>query len=150
MLMCTATHTSSPWHNFVSDTEHWVVDGTGATPCFNNGGIYALGVFSLTNNNFPYLASLVANGAKSIFTTTAEATFLGTPLSSKQICTLQTVNHGTEGSLQVTPLKELPFWCEFPTLLIQIKRGVTVFICLFNMQITKLIFALFGCYVLLF
>ena len=90
MLMCTATHTSSPWHNFVSDTEHWVVDGTGATPCFNNGGIYALGVFSLTNNNFPYLASLVANGAKSIFTTTAEATFLGTPLSSKQICISKT------------------------------------------------------------
>ena len=37
--------------------------------------------------------------------------------------TLQTVNHVTEGNLQVTPLKKLPFWCEFPTVLLQIKRG---------------------------
>ena len=39
MLMCTESRTSSPWHNFVSDTDHWV-DGTGSTPCLNNGGIY--------------------------------------------------------------------------------------------------------------
>ena len=32
--------------------------------------------------------------------------------------TLKTVNHVTEGNLQVTPLKKLPFWCEFPNLLI--------------------------------
>ena len=40
MLMCTTSRTTSPWHNFVSDTTHWV-DGTGATPCINNGGIYS-------------------------------------------------------------------------------------------------------------
>ena len=39
--------------------------------------------------------------------------------------TLQTVNHVTEGNLQVTPLKKLPFWCEFQNLLLQMKRGVT-------------------------
>ena len=83
--MCTASRASSPWHNFVSDTERWVVDGTGATPCLNDGGIYGLGVLSLTTNALPFLASLVENGAKNIFTTTAEATFSGTPFPSKQI-----------------------------------------------------------------
>ena len=78
--MCTASHTTSPWHNFVSDTEHWVVDGTGATPCLNNGGMYPLGY---NGGTYPFLASLIANGAKNIFTTTAEATFLGTPTPSK-------------------------------------------------------------------
>jgi hypothetical protein len=34
------------------------------------------------------------------------------------IHTLQTVNHVTEGNLQVTPLKELPYRFEFPTLLL--------------------------------
>ena len=80
--MCTANRTSSPWHNFLSDTEHWVVDGTGATPCVNPTGMYGLGVLSLTTNAYPFLASLVENGAESIFTTTAEATFLGTPTPS--------------------------------------------------------------------
>ena len=81
--MCTASRTSSPWNNFLSDTEHWVVDGTGATPCLNPTGMYGLGVVYPTT--FPFLASLIENGAKSIFTTTAEATFLGTPTPSKQI-----------------------------------------------------------------
>ncbi len=80
--MCTAIRTSSPWHNFVSDTEHWV-DGTGATPCFNGAGIFALG--DIYPTTFPFLGSLVAHGARNIFTTTAEATFLGTPTPSKQI-----------------------------------------------------------------
>ena len=83
MLMCTASETSSPWHNFVSDTEHWVVDGTGATPCLNNGGIYPFGVLYATT--YPFMGSLVANGAKNIFTTTAEATFLGSPIPGKQM-----------------------------------------------------------------
>ena len=80
MLWCTAIRASSPWHNFVSDTERWV-DGTGATPCLNNGGMYPLGY----SETYPFLGTLVANGAKNIFTTTAVATFLGTPFPSKQI-----------------------------------------------------------------
>ena len=79
--MCTAIRPSSPWHNFVSDTEHWV-DGTGATPCLNNGGIYTLVNHEET---YPFLAELAANGAQNIFTTTSEATFFGTPLPSKLI-----------------------------------------------------------------
>ena len=70
-MMCTTSRTTSPWHNFVSDTTHWV-DGTGATPCINNGGIYT----SATSSAF--LAAKAA-GAKNIFTNTTEATFLGTP-----------------------------------------------------------------------
>ena len=69
--MCTTSRTTSPWHDFVSDTAHWV-DGTGATPCVNNGGIYT----SATNSAF--LAAKAA-GAKNIFTNTTDATFLGTP-----------------------------------------------------------------------
>ena len=86
MLMCTASRTSSPWHNFVSDTDRWVVmNGPGtswstlSTPCLNNGGIYPL------TSDYLIIATLVSNGAKNIFTTTEIGTFLGTPLPSKQI-----------------------------------------------------------------
>ena len=78
MLMCTASCTSSPWHNFVSDTEHWV-DGTGSTPCLNNGGIYPHA------SKYAFMASMKSIGSKNIFTSTAEAVFSGTPLPSKQI-----------------------------------------------------------------
>ena len=78
MLMCTASRTSSPWHNFVSDTDHWV-DGTGATPCLNNGGIYPHA------SKYAFMASMKLNGAKNIFTPTPDAVFSGTPLPSKQI-----------------------------------------------------------------
>ena len=76
MLICTASRASSPWHNFVSDTEHWV-DGTGSTPCLNNGGIYLY-------SNIAFIASMKLNGAKNIFTPTTDAVFSGTPLLSKQ------------------------------------------------------------------
>ena len=46
------------------------------------------------------------------------------PYLLTQRYTLQTVNHVIEGNDQGTPLKKLPFWCEFPTLLLHIKRGV--------------------------
>ena len=78
MLMCTASRTSSPWHNFVSDTDHWV-DGTGATPCLNNGGIYPHA------SKYAFMASMELNGAKNIFTPMPDAVFSGTPLPSKQI-----------------------------------------------------------------
>ena len=71
MMMCTASRTSSPWHNFVSDTAHWV-DSTGTTPCINNGGIY-------TSASGSAFVAAKANGAKNIFTDTTDATFLGTP-----------------------------------------------------------------------
>ena len=76
--MCTASHTSSPWHNFVSDTDHWV-DGSGATPCVNTGGI-----FPLASGN-AFMASMVSNGAKNIFTSTTDAVFKGSPSPGNQI-----------------------------------------------------------------
>ena len=82
--MCTADRTSSPWHNFVSNTDRWVVmNGPGtswstlSTPCLNNGGIY-------TKNDL-IIATFISSGAKNIFTTTERGTFLGSPLPSKQI-----------------------------------------------------------------
>ena len=84
MLMCTADCTSSPWHNFVSDTDRWLVmNGPGtdwsmlSTPCLNNGGIY-------TKKDL-IIDTLVSSGAKNIFTTTEHGTFLGSPLPCKQI-----------------------------------------------------------------
>ena len=74
--MCTASRTSSPWHNFVSDTEHWV-DGTGSIPCLNNGGMYP------SASQVSFMASMELNGAKNIFTPTTDAVFSGTPFSSK-------------------------------------------------------------------
>ena len=74
MLMCTTSCTSSPWHNFVSDTEHWK-DGTGSIPCLNNGGMYP--------SQVPFMASMKLNGAKNIFTPTTDAVFSGTPSPSK-------------------------------------------------------------------
>ena len=82
MLLCTASRSSSPWHNFVSDTERWVdgtTYGTVSTPCLNNGGIYPY------SSKFDFLATMVANGAQNIFTSTSDAIFLGTPLPGKQV-----------------------------------------------------------------
>jgi hypothetical protein len=76
MLMCTSSCTSSPWHNFVSDTEHWV-DGTGSIPCLNNGGMYP------SASQVAFMASMELNGAKNIFTPTTDAVFSGTPCPSK-------------------------------------------------------------------
>ena len=78
MLLCTASRSSSPWHNFVSDTEHWF-DGTGLTPCLNNGGIYP------HSSKFDFMATMVANGAQNIFTSTSVAIFSGTPLPGKKV-----------------------------------------------------------------
>ena len=72
MLLCTAIRTSSPWHNFVSDENNWVV-GNGETPCINNGGIYPHA------SNKDFMAKMLSNGAKNIFTNTKNAIFEGSP-----------------------------------------------------------------------
>ena len=62
MLLCTASRTSSPWHNFVSDTERWVdgtTYGTGSTPCLNNGGIYQFVLCCRCFINLPRLFQIV-------------------------------------------------------------------------------------------
>ena len=71
ILHCTAGDTSSPWHNFVSDTIHWKVSD-GSTPCTNNGGIAGA-----TWINF--IADLLATGAKKIWSNQIEVTLIGGP-----------------------------------------------------------------------
>jgi len=72
MLMCKASP-GNPWHNFISDTHRWV-DGAGSTPCLNNGGIYHIA------SQYASIATMISNFAQTIFTTSANATFMGTPL----------------------------------------------------------------------
>ena len=70
--MCKASP-GNPWHNFISDTHRWV-DGAGSTPCLNNGGIYHIA------SQYASIATMISNFAQTIFTTSANATFMGTPL----------------------------------------------------------------------
>ena len=67
-MMCVASRTSSPWHNFVTDTEHWEEE-SGANLCLNDGGIY----------NHPKVASIQEIGAKNIWIDAKTATFEGSP-----------------------------------------------------------------------
>ena len=74
ILHCTAVDTSSPWHNFVSDTIHWKV-GDGSIPCTNNGGMipHAAGA------NINFIADLLAAGAKKIWSNTKQVALIGGP-----------------------------------------------------------------------
>ena len=77
MLICTAIRDSSPWHNFVSNENDWVVND-GETPCINNGGIYGAG------NNKDFMVKMIENGAKNVFWNTKNVIFEGSPsLSNK-------------------------------------------------------------------
>ena len=67
-MACTASRTSSPWHNFVSNTEHWT-EINGETLCSHNGGIY----------NKDEVASIVAKGAQKIWIEAKSATLEGSP-----------------------------------------------------------------------
>ena len=78
MLMCRASP-GNPWHNFVSDTHRWM-DGMGSTTCLKNKETYPIASQYASN-----IATMISHGAQTIFTTSANATFLGTPLPSKQI-----------------------------------------------------------------
>ena len=67
-MLCQASRNSSPWHNFVTDTDHWK-EVNGATLCLNNGGIY----------NRDEMAPMKTIGAKCIWADTQAATFEGSP-----------------------------------------------------------------------
>ena len=71
MMMCIASRTASPWHNFVTDTVHWKEE-SGASLCLNDGGIYSHAL----------VASIAAIGAKNIWTDAKTATFEGSPTLS--------------------------------------------------------------------
>ena len=83
LLHCTAGRNTSPWHNFVSDNEHWTV-ATGATPC--QGEEKFAGYFqpycSNTCNawhNSHFISSLNTAGAKKIWGSTKTVVLTGSP-----------------------------------------------------------------------
>ena len=75
LLHCTASKTTSPWHNFVSDKTHWRVSSEGnAVPCQNDGVFakyfepicYPSGTCS-TGNKYHFISSLNTAKAKKIW-----------------------------------------------------------------------------------
>ena len=70
-MMCIASCTASPWHNFVTDTVHWK-EQSGANLCLNEAGIY----------NHAAVASIAATWAKNIWIDAKTATFEGSPTPS--------------------------------------------------------------------
>ena len=74
ILHCTAVDTSSPWHNFVSDTIHWKVSD-GSTPCTNNAGMIPHAAAA----NINFIADLLATGAKKIWSNKKAVTLVGNP-----------------------------------------------------------------------
>ena len=72
MLHCTASRTSSPWHNFVSNTDHWKGD-TGGALCENSGGIYSKA------SDYDFMAPMLANDAKNVFANKKDIILEGSP-----------------------------------------------------------------------
>merc|ERR1712241_612418 len=68
LLHCTASRASSPWYNFVSDTDHWT-ESKGATLCQSEGGIA----------KDPYFAPIISKGAKKIWIDEQNAILMGSP-----------------------------------------------------------------------
>ena len=72
LLKCTASRSSSPWHNFISDKTHWKVEN-GATPCQNDK------LFPVVGNGIPFINALNRSGAKKIWSHKKSATMRGSP-----------------------------------------------------------------------
>lgn len=73
LLRCTASRASSPWHNFVSDVDHWKIEDN-ASPCQNN-----LLMFQQSGSWEPFISSLNSFGAKKIWNEKENATLRGSP-----------------------------------------------------------------------
>ena len=68
-LRCTASRSSSPWHNFISDIDHWKIEND-TTPC--QGGFSG-------RDEIPFIAALKSFGAKKIWNNEKIATLRGSP-----------------------------------------------------------------------
>ena len=75
LLHCTASRTTSPWHNFVSDKTHWTVSSEGnAVPCHQDGQFprffepicHPSGTCS-SGNSYHFISSLNTAKAKKIW-----------------------------------------------------------------------------------
>ena len=72
VLHCTASNTSSPWHNFVSDDIHWK-DEYNNMPCENDGGMMAYGA------GLDIIKYFKSVEAKKIWASRQTVTLRGTP-----------------------------------------------------------------------
>ena len=79
LLHCQAANTSSPWHNFTSNTANWkTLDGSEV--CTNGEG------FVQNPGNLAFIQSLLANGAKKIWSEKQTVTLIGKPLTGTNHC----------------------------------------------------------------
>ena len=72
LLRCTASRASSPWHNFISDKNHWTVEN-GETLCQNDK------LFPVSGAWIPFISALNSFGAKKIWNNKKIATMRGSP-----------------------------------------------------------------------
>ena len=82
LLHCSASDPQSPWNNFVSDSNNWVDDEDGASPCQDEGTSGFLG--SPTAD----IDDLVDKGAKKIWADKVNVTLKGTPQFCSVKCSL--------------------------------------------------------------
>ena len=71
LLHCIADDASNPWHNFVSDQDHWKVSD-GSIPCADPASW-------LMNRNEPFIVGMYNAGAKSIWANAARVSLIGKP-----------------------------------------------------------------------
>jgi len=73
LLRCTASRSSSPWHNFISDTIYWKVEND-EIPCQDDGN------FPINAGaGIPFIAAMNSFGAKKIWNNKKYATLRGSP-----------------------------------------------------------------------
>ena len=71
MLHCQANDDSSPWHNFVTDQEHWKISD-GGTPCTReNGELYI--------RKEAFMQNMKNAGAIQIWSDARDVTLIGAP-----------------------------------------------------------------------
>jgi len=92
LLHCTASRTTSPWHNFVSDNTHWTVSSEGnTTPCqqedffakYFEPYCYPSGT-CLAPNSYHFISSLNTAGAKKIWGQQKTVTLKGSPWADEK------------------------------------------------------------------
>merc|ERR1712029_263960 len=77
LLHCQATDTTSPWHDFKSDTEHWTtLDGSAL--CSNIVGPQSY-VSDCYGACFKFVTALLDSGAKKIWSHNKAVTLIGKP-----------------------------------------------------------------------
>ena len=82
LLHCTASRTTSPWHNFGSNLENWVDNEDNSTLCSNEGS--GSMVSSGLRDQVGIILDLHGKGAKKIWSHKNVTSLKGTPKIGKQ------------------------------------------------------------------